>query len=337
MLIVKSDLVKPLKALAAFDTKGAPYIGVQLVEGQKPLFYRSNGDGVVQSKDYGLFPTTYVSLSHFSDVLKSIHEESIELSLNERGILRLHGVSVGYDTTAHVHTVSEGQAGVKHHDIGPRQVTADPQTFAGLDIKPFKLASPPVVANGKLMLVTDRSAIIMWTGDHLAALPKNLSPREPFLRMVCGNDVDELVLTANGYWGAVFGDMVTYAKGHLLGRQLFDTYNAQGVEVTQLPAERLLTGLSAAVSLLDDTDRVDVDPKLGVIAKGSFGDNRTSLGETGDWGKFGLQAKTAKAVVDALGQATDDYAILENMSSGTGPTSLMRLRRGAFEVNFRSF
>jgi hypothetical protein len=337
MLVVKRDLLLPLKQLAAFDTKGAPYIGVQLVEGQKPLFYRSNNDGVVQSKDYGLFPTTYVSLSHFTDVLKSIHEESIELSLNERGILRLHGVSVGYDTTAHVHTVAEGQAGVKHHDIGPRQVTANAQTFSGIDIKPFKLASPPVVAAGKLMLVTDRSAIIMWGGEHLAALPKNLSPREPFLRMVCTQDVDELVLTANGYWGAVFGDMVTYTKGHTLGRQLFDTYNTQGVEVTQLPAERLITGLSSAVGLLDDTDRVDVDPKLGVIAKGSFGDNRTSLGETGEWGRFGLQAKTAKAVVDALSQATDDYAILENMSSGTGPTSLMRLRRGTFEVSFRSF
>jgi hypothetical protein len=99
----------------------------------------------------------------------------------------------------------------------------------------------------------------------------------------------------------------------------------------------LLTCLRAAVDLLSETDRIDIDPKLGVIAKGTFGDNRNSLGETGNWTRFGIQAKTASVVIDALSQATGDYATLEVTSSGSGPTSTMRFSRGSFAVNFRSF
>jgi hypothetical protein len=338
MLIVKNDLLKPLKALSAFDPKGAPYIAVQLVEGHKPLFLRTNNDGIIQSKDYGLYPTTYVSLNHLRNVLANCPEDSIELSTNERGIMRLFGTSeVGSNSETQIYTVSDKQAGIKTHDIGPRVITADPQTFKGLDIRPFTLATTPVLAQGKLMLSTNKGAVVMWSSPLLALLPDKLSPREPFLRMVCGQDVDELVLTQNGYWGAVIGDLVTYNKGHVLGRQLFDNYNVAGVQTAQLPAERLLTCLSSAVGLLDETDRIDIDPKLGVIAKGTFGDNRNSLGETGEWQRFGLQAKTASVVIDALSQAPDDYATLEVTSPGTGPSSTMRLTRGAFAVNFRSF
>lgn len=338
MLIVKNDLLKPLKAIAAFDPKGAPYIGVQLVDGHKPLFLRSNNDGIIQSKDYGAYPTTFVSLNHLKNVLANCPEDSIELSTNERGIMRLYGTSgVESNTTTQIHTVAEKQAGVKTHDIGERVIALDSQTFAGLDIKPFTLATEPVLAHGKLMLATNRGAVVMWTSETLVNQPINLSPREPFLRMVCGQEVDDLVLTANGYWGATIGDLMTYTRGHVLGRQLFDSYDAPGVQLTQFPAERLLTCLRAAVGLLDDTDRIDIDPKIGVIAKGSFGDNRNSLGETGDWTKFGLQVKTAKVVIDSLSQASGDYVTLEVTSSGSGPTSQMRLVRGQFAVNFRSF
>jgi len=216
-------------------------------------------------------------------------------------------------------------------------IALDSQTFSGLDIKPFTLVTEPVLAHGKLMLATNRGAVVMWSSETLASQPINLSPREPFLRMVCGQEVDDLALTANGYWGATIGDLVTYTRGHVLGRQLFESYDAPGIQLAQLPAERLLTCLRAAVGLLDDTDRIDIDPKIGVIAKGSFGDNRNSLGETGDWAKFGLQAKTAKVVIDSLSQASGDYVTLEVTSSGSGPTSQMRLVRGQFAVNFRSF
>lgn len=338
MLIIKNDLLKPLKALAAFDHRGAPYVAVQLVDGHKPMFLRSNNDGVIQSKDFGLFPTTFVSLNHLINVLKNCPEDSIELSTNERGIMRMYGTSeVGSNSDTNVHTVSEKQAGIKTHDIGPRMLSIDPQTFAGIDISKFTLATEPVVAHGKLMLSTNKGAVIMWSSDLLATQPIKLSPRESFLRMVCGQEVEEMTLTQNGYWGATIGDLVTYTKGHLLGRQLFDSYNLPGVEVAQLPAERLLTCLKAAVGLLDEGERIDVDPKLGVIAKGTFGDNRNSLGETGDWQRFAMQSKTAKVVIDTLSQASDDYAKLEQTSSGSGPTSTMRLSRGQFSVNFRSF
>jgi hypothetical protein len=338
MLVVKTDLLKPLKAIAAFDPKGAPYIGVQLVEGHNPLFLRSNNEGIIQSKNYGLYPTTFVSLSHLTSVLKACPEDSIELSTDERGIMRLYGTSgVASNSESNVHTVSDKQAGIKAHDIGARVITLDTNTFTGLDIDKFTLATEPVISNGKLMLATNKGAVVLWSNPLLASQPIKLSPRETFLRMICGEDVAELSLTANGYWGAAMGELVTFTKGHVLGRQLFDSYDVPGIQVAQLPAERLLTCLRAAVGLLEDTDRIDIDPKLGVIARGNFGDNRNSLGETGDWQKFGIQAKTAKVVLDALAQGNGDYATLEVTSPGSGPSSTMRIVRGQFAVSFRSF
>lgn len=338
MLIVKNEILKPLKVLSAFDPKGAPYVAVQLVDGHKPLFLRTNNDGVIQSKDFGLFPTSYVSLNHLVSVLKNCPEDSIELSTNERGIMRMYGTSeAGSNSETHVHTVAEKQAGIKTHDTGASVLTLNPQTFTGLDITKYTLATEPVIAQGKLMLSTNKGAVVMWSSDLLVSQPIKLSPRESFLRMVCGQEVGEMSLTQNGYWSATIGDLTTYTKGHVLGRQLFESYNQPGVEVAQLPAERLLTCLKAAIGLLSETDRIDIDPKLGVIAKGTFGDNRNSLGETGDWNRFSLQAKTAKVVFDTLSQASDDYAKLEQTSQGSSPTSTMRLSRGNFAVNFRSF
>lgn len=340
MLIVKNDLLKPLRALAAFDHRGAPYVGVQLVDGHKPMFLRSNNDGIIQSKDYGLYPTTYVSLNHLINVLRNCPEDSIELSVNERGIMRMYGTSeVGSNTETNVHTVSEKQAGMKVHDIGIKALSLDPMTFAGFDIDKLTLVSEPVLAHGKLMLATNKGAVVMWKNELFASQPtiNNFSPREPFLRMVCGQEVGELLLTKNGYFGATIGDLVTYTKGHILGRQLFDSYNQPGTEAAQLPAERLLTCLRSASALLDEGEIIEIDPKLGVIAKGTFGDNRNSLGETGNWNRFSMQAKTAKVVIDTLSQGAGDYATLELTSTGSGPTSTMRLVRGSLSVNFRSF
>jgi hypothetical protein len=338
MLVNKKDLLLPLKALEAFDYKGAPYVGVQLVDGHKPMFLRSNNDGIIRSKEYGVFPTTYVSLGHLKNVLKNCPEDSIELSVNERGIMRMYGTSeVGSNTETNVHTVSEKQAGTKIHDIGVNMVSLDTQTFVGFNIDKFTLVSEPVLAHGKLMLATNKGAVVMWKNELFSSQPVNLSPRESFLRMVCGQEVSELSLTKNGYWGAGIGDLVTYTKGHILGRQLFDSYNQPGTGAAQIPAERLLTCLRAAVGLLDEQEVIEVDPKLGVIAKGTFGENRNSLGETGDWKRFSLQAKTAKVVIDALSQTAGDYATLELTSTGSGPSSTMRLVRGEVAVNFRSF
>ena len=336
MLVNKKDLLAPLKALAAFDHKGAPYVGVQLVDGHKPMFLRSNNDGIIQSKEWGAFPTTYVSLGHLQNVLKNCPEESVELSVNERGVMRLYGTSeVGSNTETSVHTVSEKQAGTKIHDIGVCMVNLDAQTFAGFAIVKFTLVSEPVIKDGRLMLATNKGAVVMWKNELFSSQPINLSPREPFIRMVCGqDDVSGLTLTKNGYWGAQIGDLVTCTKGHILGRQLFDSYSQPGVEAAQIPAERLLTCLRAAVGLLDEQEIIEIDPKLGVIAKGTFGENRNSLGETGNWGRFSLQAKTAKVVIETLSQAAGDYATLE-LTSTSSPT--MRLVRGALAVHFRSF
>src|SRR5271168_1641532 len=181
MLIVKNDLLKPLKAIQAFDHKGAPYVGVQLVDGHKPMFLRSNNDGIIQSQEYGLFPTTFVSLAHLTNVLKNCPEDSIELSVNERGVMRLYGTSgVASNSESNVHTVSEKQASIKQHDIGIRMVTLDAQTFVGFSIDKLTLVNEPVLANGKLLLATNKGAVIMWNNELFANQKINLSPREPF-------------------------------------------------------------------------------------------------------------------------------------------------------------
>ena len=343
MLIAKTDLLKPLRAMAGFDPKGSPYAAVQLIDDLPPQLFRSAGDGIIQTKQYGLAPTTYVGLANFIDVLKSFPSDSVELSVTERGILRIGGDSAVHDDVAHVHTVSEGQAGVKRHDIGARVLVVDPLAFSGLDVRPFcPLINPPVLANGKLMLPTNKGAIVVWRGERLDLGLKGdgLYPRETVLRYVtAAPSVDELVVTANGYWGAVVGDLVTYSKGHRVGRQIFDLYDTPGAELARMPAERLVSCLNAVLGLMADTDRVDVDPRLGVVAKGAFGDSRHPLGETGTWERFGMQAKVAKVCAAALSQATDDYAILESATpgAGSGPAAVLRLRRGPFEVSFRSF
>jgi hypothetical protein len=186
------------------------------------------------------------------------------------------------------------------------------------------------------MLSTAKAATIIWDGPETMQQVPELYPHESFLRAVSGTvPVEELTITANGYWGAIVGDMVTYVKGHFIGRQIFANYSVAGQELARLPANRLLEGLGAAVGLLHGRETVDIDPRLGVMAKGKFGDNRNSLGETGTWPKFTVLAKTADVIYDALKQTPEDEAILLSVPGTAGTT--LRLKRGPFEVNFRQY
>lgn len=336
--VPKNDLLKPLKALVAFDPKGSPYIGVQLEGATTPQFYRSSSYGFMQTKNFGTGPVTYVSISNLIDCLKNLPEESVQLGLDNNGILRIYGTSSDvFESETHVHTVREGQAGAKQHDIGVvrREIAND--AFSKVSFRAFKTVTPPVLVKGRLMLATDAGATVMWDGpEALQGIPE-IYPRDNFLRAISdGANVTKLVITANGYWGATIDDMIAYTKGHIVGRQIFDNYNAEGTPLAKLPAQRLVVGLDAAVGLLEPTERVDVDPRLGVLAKGKFGDNRNSLGETGEWPKFGMLAKTAKVISEALSQSIDDEAILYSIPSKP-EAPILRLKRGAFEVNFRAY
>jgi hypothetical protein len=336
MLVPKNDLLKPLKSLAAFDPKGSPYIGVR-VGNDIPAFCRSGANGYIQSKDFAGGGITYVSLSNFLDCLKSLPEDAVQLGLDSNGILRIYGTSSDvFESEIHVHTVAEGQAGLKRHDVGVVRVQADKDAFSKIDVARFKLVTPPVLAKGRLMLATDAGATVMWDGPESIQKLPDLYPRESFLRMVSGGEeVKEIVITANGYWGAEIGGMVAFVRGHTIGRQIFDNYAASGQEIARIPAQRLVIGLKAAVGLLEPTEKLEIDPRQGVLAKGKFGDNRNSLGESGDWARFGLLAKTAKVVFEALSQATEDEAILYSVPQAG--MAALRLKRGPFEINFRVY
>jgi hypothetical protein len=261
------------------------------------------------------------------------------MGLDANGILRIYGTSSDvFESETHVHTVAEGQAGLKRHDTGDVRFEVDKDAFSRIDIRAFRTVTPPVLAKGRLLLATDSGATVMWDGpESLQKLP-DIYPRDTFLRMVSGGaEARQIIITANGYWGAEIDDLLAYTKGHVIGRQIYDNYATPGTEVARLPAGRLVAGLDAAIGLLEPTERVDIDPRLGILAKGKFGDNRNSLGETGNWVRFGLLAKTAKVVSDALSQTVEDEAILYTLPPTATGSSLMRLKRGPFEVNFRTY
>lgn len=335
MLTEKNELLRSLKAMQAFD-KGSPYVAVQLPPaGGRPQFFRSSADGLIYTKDFAPGNTvTYVSLEHFISCLKSVPEDAIELGLDANGILRIFGTSSDiFESESHVLTVSPRQAGGYAHTTGEVILRIEPSVLSRIDVTKFNLNTPPVLANGRLMLSTKAGATVVWTGPEALNTAPGLYPRENFLRAIAGEAVvADLGVTSTGYWMASTGGLVTYIKGHTVGRQHFDLYNSPTQELAKLPAERLLIGLNSAYALLEPVEKVEIDPKLGVMAKGKFGDNRNSLGETGNWSRFTILAQTAKVIYDALSQTIEDEAVLYTSGPGT-----MRLRRGSFEVNFRSF
>ena len=332
MLIDKADLLKTLRVIQGFDSNASPYIGVQLVPDGVPRFYRSGAFGFVMGREYSSQTPTNVSLSHLLDRLKVLREEKVEIDTDHNGILKLSSTENTFDSELRIHTVPQSQAGLKTHTVGDIAVRLDPGVFAGIDPSPFKVKVPPVLAEGRLMLATS-DAVVLWTGpDSLRGI--RVYPREAFLRMACGNsDIREVVLTANGYWGVATSELVMFNYGHGLGRELFDAYNIPSIEIVRFPADRLVYSLKA-VAGLGEKDKVEIDPKLGVTSKDRWGsDAKFGLGGTAGFTKFAIMGSTAKAIADALSQSKDEEAVLSSVQM-THPT--LRLRRGPFEVNFKT-
>jgi len=333
MLIDKAELLKTLRAIQTFDTNSSPYVAVTLRDDSGPLFYRSSAFGFIQSKDFGLASTTNVSLSHLQECLKVLREEKVEMGLDPNGILRISSTDNTFDSELRVHTVTAAQAGLKTHQVGDITTRLEPNVFLGIDTSPFKPKTPPVLVNGRLMLATS-DAVIIWNGpDSLKGLANY--PREAFLRVATSNPaVTEVVLTAGNYWGVVTNDLVMFTYGHTLGHELFDVYNVPATDLVRLPAERLVYALRAAAGLVGDRDKVEIDPKEGVVSRNKFGSEaKFSLGGATGWPKFGIFGGTAQAVVDALSQSKDEEIVLSSVPM-VHPT--MRMRRGPFEVSFKT-
>lgn len=336
MLTDKSEILRTLKALAAFD-KGSPYVAAQFPQGGKPQFHRCSANGFIQTKGYSpLEPSAYVSLAHFLSNLRLLPEDNIELGLDANGTLRIYGTSSDiFESEATVLTVSPGQAGLMKHETGEPVTAVVPSTFSGINVRPFTFSTVPVTALGRLMINTNAAATVFWDSAALSSLP-DVYPREPFLRAVSdGAPVQDMAVTSNDYWAASVADMAVYIKGHKQNRQIFDKYNVPTQELAKLPAERLVVALGSAVGLLEANEAITLDPRLGVVASDKYGTgSRNSLGAAGDWPKFTVAAATAKVIHDALAQGEGDEVVLASAPSPIGGTAF-RLRRGAFEVNFR--
>lgn len=333
MLIDKAELLKTLRAVEKFDTNASPYVAVMLPDDAAPLFYRSSAFGFIQSKDFGGSAVTNVSLSHLKDCLNVLREDKVEVTTDLNGVLKIASTDNTFDSELRVHTVTPAQAALKVHDVGDITIRFESTVFQGIDTTPFKTKTPPVLANGRLMLATS-DAVVIWDGpDSLKQATSQ--PRDSFLRAAAGNAaVEQVVLTAKNYWGVVVNGLVLFNYGHTLGRELFDVYAVPSSELVKLPADRLIYALRAAAGLVGDKDRVEIDPKNGVTARNRFGSEaKFSLGGTTGWNKFGIFGGTAQAIVDALSQSKDEEAVLSSVPM-IHPT--LRLRRGPFEVNFKT-
>jgi hypothetical protein len=337
MLLDKNDLLKLLRSLVNFDTNASPYIAVQLVEDDFPRFYRSSSFGQIQSSDFNLQKSgnTYVSLSHFQDCLRVLAEEKVELSLDPNGILKITSTDNSFDSEIRVHTVPVTQAGLKSHDLGIVTTRLDSTTFLGCDTSPFVAAAPPILSEGRLLIITKYGAI-MWDGpETLKKVP--FWPRESFMKLVSGNpQVDDLILTDKGYWGVRIQGMNIMSHGHLIGRELFNVYNVPGVELARFPAQRLVYALGAAAGLCEEQDRIEIVPKEGIVTHDRFGSvSKFSLGGVEGWSRFATFGRTVKTIADALIQVKDDEeVVLFDVPSFSNPTK--RFRRGQFEISFRT-
>jgi hypothetical protein len=329
MLVDKIEVQRILRTITAFDGKGCPYVAMQLPANGTPQLYRSSNNGFIHTKGIDCGERSYVSLSDLNDTLRVLQEEKVFFNFDSRGVLRISAMD---SADLVVHTTTEKQAGLTRHHVGePGRVVLDPDTFASLDVKSFKAAGRPTLVDGKLMLATS-SGIVMWQGpDSLRGV--EISPQYEFLRVISGNKLEGLCISERGYWGAYSANLVMFMAGHISssGKRLFASYDAPGTPVATIPANQLLYALTVAQKLCGDSDRVDIDPKEGVTFREKAGEpSFMKIGTYEGFKRFGIFGSTAKLIVDALSQTSEEEAVLSTVPSDPGT---MRFQRGIFEVN----
>jgi hypothetical protein len=331
MLVSKSALSKVIKTIDDFDLSGSPFAGLQWGE-NGPKFHRSGPAGYVETIGYRPGPPNLViSITHLKEILTRFDDDQIDMSENKGGHLVLTSVGNTFETSLHVHTIHPNVTWAKTHEPGPRTSRLDPAAFAGINTSPFKLAAAPVLRQGKLMLVTDYG-IIMRSQVQADAYPY---PRESFLRTVSSLAMQELYLTANGYWSATAGGFHVMISGHRTGDAIFDMYNRGAETLTEIPAARLTSaiGHAAAIATSANKSRVTFDPERGLVVVDGYGnEGKFALGTSTGWSRFAVPAATAKVLADVLRQGTDEMAQIQQVESQT-----LRITRGLWEVSFKKF
>jgi hypothetical protein len=330
--VLKAQIVKLLRLCSSLDETSSPFIGCKL-QNEKFDFFRSSSLGSIISPDYSsnLATPIYVSLSHFLSSLRVFPDLEILTEVEKNGVLKLSSSEGSYDNEVRVYTVAEAKTGLKIHNTGVKKLAIDPLLFSGFSSSKFTLAHPPILKESSIMLATS-SGVVVWQGPaELKNIP--LSPRSHFLDFIDEN-IKEIYLSDKGYWSASTEEAHFTHAAHDSGAGLFQIYKTPGQKIEEFPAARLIFAIQAAQTLSNDTNKIEVDPVLGVLTKDLTGNvSKFSLGTNGKWGRFTIVNKTAKVIVDGLSMSSEDVVSLESLPS----LQVYRLVRGNWSINFKVF
>jgi hypothetical protein len=329
MLIDKGELLRVLRMISGFDTNACPFLAVQLPQGDKPQFHRSGTFGFIQTTNFDLTkPHIFVSLANLKDLL-TISSDTMDMAVDFFGKLRLESTE---GVRLQIHTVRKEVSGYKEHYLGdPTNFKYPGNTFEGFDIRPLKtLTSPPILRDGRLLISTT-SGTVIWSSENLKGII--MQPREAFLRFIAGNGCADLLVSKQGYWMAEKEGLMCAMSGHNTPTDVLDVYKHAGTELTRFHAPRLLASLSNVAYLTSDTDRVELNPREGIISRDKYSNPQVfPHGATNTtWPKATVFGRTVKVIVDALSQTNDEDAVLYSVPLRN---STYRIVRGPMEVNF---
>lgn len=333
-IVDKKAILESLSAADDFDAAASPFIAMRLENGS---LYRSSSIGFISTQGMMVDDDcVFVSLAHFYDCMKAMPEDKVELALEPGSkvpSLLVKSIESNYNSELRVRTVPKEESCLKSHDLGIVCEVIDPKLFKGFNAKAFKIAAPPFMIAGKILISTQHG-IAMWQGP--AALQSiKLHPRDSFLKFL-NPGVRDIFLTDKGFWGASTGSLVMFQSSHNLSANLHQTYNVPGEKVAEFPAYRLTQVLAAAADLCDSSKNVRFDPAKGIVSHNQYGNPQEfGLGPQKGWTGFSVFWQSAKLIHDALSQADDETAVLYRVDVHSYPT--MRLTRGPWEVNFKVF
>lgn len=323
--LAQSDLIDPLGL--------SPFVALHLGEPDRIHVRRTGAVGFVETLEAPALDDTgwvFVSFSHLQDCLRVIETDEIEVMSLPHGGTLLRSASSDYQTELQVHTVDRSRSGFKRHTAGETFQALEPNWLGGLNVKPFTLSQAPTVV-GDILTLPTHSGTITWTNTYAPGLPSH--PRESFLKAVSGLDKCPMELTVNGFYRAQLDEVNLYiashqalaAPGPLLGP-------VEDGDVA-LPAGRLLLALDKAAGHAAPGASIKVSPRIGVHTRDIYSNPSTwSLGDTEPFPAITFSPKTAKLLVDALGQAEGESITLVRIA---GYRDLFRVTRGGCSVSFR--
>lgn len=323
--LAQSDLIDPLGL--------SPFVALHLAEPDRIHVRRTGAVGFVETLEAPSLDDpgwVFVSFAHLQDCLRVIETDEIEILTLAHGGTLLRSASSDYQTELQVHTVDRSRSGFKRHTAGDIFQVLEPNWLGGLNVRPFTLAQAPTVIRETLILPT-HSGTIAWTNTYAPGLPSH--PRESFLKAVSSLDKCVMELTVNGFYRAQLDEVNLFIASH---QAVIAPGPLQGpVEDgdVELPAGRFILALDKAAGHAAPGASIKVSPRVGVSTKDIYSNPSTwSLGDTDPFPAITFSPKTARLLVDALGQAEGEKLTLVRIA---GYRDLFRVTRGGCSVSFR--